>query len=386
VEYYNVATTRFREYFPPAITADPAAITRSGRSSPVADNAQPYFGTKIAVDIPSSARPEAPKVLYAIPTFGWEKTVANGTVHSTRKGNGIRVYLERPWFSSGDGELLAVLLPDGGILSHIALEPYVTQWGADPIWGSTPLQSPPIPPLTPDTFSPNATVMSGLTLDEVSDETETVTAVGLPVEYDATRKLWFCDITLAPTDFYTPFIRLALARFQPHSLPNAHLSRVVLTDFVQLLPDRTAKIEFEPSSARLLVTVSGAYGFNEVTQSIMQNNGLSLHDAIHASRVVQAHLEIPDPRVGGDLGWRKVANKAITLPAVPLEEENTIFWHGVISFDGLAKPKSQGGQQVYRVLIQEFDRLRTDGDVQEFSIFSAIPMRSRLVYADAVEI
>jgi hypothetical protein len=243
-------------------------------------------------------------------------------------------------------------------------------------------------------FSPNATVMSGLTLDEVSDETETVTAVGLPVEYDATRQLWFCDITLAPTDFYTPFIRLALARFQPHALPNTHLSRVVLTDFVQLLPDRTAQIEFEPSSSRLLVTVSGVYGFHDLTKRITPPSTSPLSpilSTIYSSRVVQAHLEIPDPRVGGDLGWSKVANKAITLPAVK-EEGNTMVWHSAISFDGLAKPKSQGGQQVYRVLIQEFERVPTDEDVRDVSLplfflgSTKVFMRSRLVYTDAVEI
>jgi len=41
-------------------------------------------------------------------------------------------------------------------------------------------------------------------------------------------------------------VRLALARYQPQSVPGAHLSRVVLVDFVQLMPDRSASITFDP--------------------------------------------------------------------------------------------------------------------------------------------
>ena len=58
------------------------------------------------LDILSSAQPEAPKVLYVIPTFKWE-TSPQG---HRRVGGGLRVYLDRPWYSSGDGEQLAVVL------------------------------------------------------------------------------------------------------------------------------------------------------------------------------------------------------------------------------------------------------------------------------------
>jgi hypothetical protein len=39
-----------------------------------------------------------------------------------------------------------------------------------------------------------------------------------------------------PGNAYFPFVRLALARFQPDSIPDAHLSRVILAEFIQLVP------------------------------------------------------------------------------------------------------------------------------------------------------
>ena len=49
-------------------------------------------------------------MLYAVPTFGWQQSADNGTLTSTRRGGGVRVYLGRSWWSSGEGELLGVVL------------------------------------------------------------------------------------------------------------------------------------------------------------------------------------------------------------------------------------------------------------------------------------
>jgi hypothetical protein len=95
VTYWAIATTRFLEYFPKSVTDDPAQITQTSNLS--------------VVDVPCSAPPPAPKVLYAIPTFGWTKTnTANSITHQRRCG--VRVYLDRPWYLSGDGELLGVVV------------------------------------------------------------------------------------------------------------------------------------------------------------------------------------------------------------------------------------------------------------------------------------
>jgi hypothetical protein len=111
VKYHATATTRFREYFPPEITNDPALIT--------------HTGADVLRNVPSSRRPDAPDVLYVVPTWTWsEHTITrkgfkkaaaarfSSTRLRTRSGGGLRVYLNRPWYSSGDDELLGVVVKD----------------------------------------------------------------------------------------------------------------------------------------------------------------------------------------------------------------------------------------------------------------------------------
>ena len=85
VQYTARATSRFREYFPQDQDLD---FTRS--SAP------------IIVEVPASARPAAPVVSYVVPTFGWQRQTQTNLKRSVRFGGGLRVVLERPWFSSGD--------------------------------------------------------------------------------------------------------------------------------------------------------------------------------------------------------------------------------------------------------------------------------------------
>jgi hypothetical protein len=83
-----VASTRYAEYFPAGIPT-------------------PQLSAEVTVDVPCSARPLPPKVLHVVPTFEWRDSAAGGTTTRTRRV-GLRVYLDRPWYSSGDGERLAV--------------------------------------------------------------------------------------------------------------------------------------------------------------------------------------------------------------------------------------------------------------------------------------
>ena len=63
-------------------------------------------------------------MLYVVPTWTWDEETSPGrrsadaarrlapTLTRTRSGGGLRVYLDRPWYSSGAGELLGVVLKD----------------------------------------------------------------------------------------------------------------------------------------------------------------------------------------------------------------------------------------------------------------------------------
>ncbi|MDP9440616.1 MAG: hypothetical protein M3P34_00215, partial [Actinomycetota bacterium] len=281
VRYRPRGTTRFREYFPPAITQEPANISR--------------IGDEVLVNVLSSARPEAPRVLYMVPSFRWVggRAAPNWTTFTrTRTGGGLRVWMDRPWYSSGEGEKLAAVLwpPDRKPLRFF--EKSVSQYGIDPAWTAA------IPTVTlrPSDFANAVDTDAGLTLEEASkaDDPEvrdaTVSIAAFEPEYDEDRRLWFCDIDLsrkaAPS--YFPFVRLALARYQCHSTTNAQkLSPVAQTDFAQLLPSRTLTVTFREERT-LDVTVYGA----AVTGPIRNR--------------VEVTLEHHDGSIPGDLGWRRV--------------------------------------------------------------------------------
>lgn len=267
VRYRLRATTRFREYLPEKLFANAALIARDGpaveehhvevRTRPGADVAHDAGAPVLRVDaggagglvVPSSAPPAAPELVYSVPTFRWDRSTPGGNEwQSTRVGNGLRVYLERPWFSSGDGELLGVVIAgDGTEFSGIeaGLTPFVTQWGMDPIWDSG------VASTRARTRDFPAAVTS-----ETAPLLETGTAVGIVghrVDFDSSRKLWYCDVELDPGRAYMPFVRLALVRFQPNALDGAKISTVVLAEFAQVLPRRAAYLERDGATLRMRV-------------------------------------------------------------------------------------------------------------------------------------
>jgi hypothetical protein len=238
VRYHMTAATLFREYFPPDLWKDPASITR--------------IGNELEMDIPSSARPAAPHVRYVLPTFGWEQSAAaDGDVTSRRLGGGVRIYLERPWFSPGEGELLAVVLKDRSPDRKQRTYQVSTFWGQDPLWFSPPVELP-----KPSAFLNALRTETHVQLAELDNETTSV--VLFQPEWDGERKLWYCNLELDTAGAYYPFVRLALARYQPHSLDDLRLSSVVLADFVQTAPDRAASITRDPAAPGVVnVAVSG---------------------------------------------------------------------------------------------------------------------------------
>ena len=148
VTYVPTGTTRYAEFF------DPSQIP-----------AEPETGEPVVLDIPSSARPAAPLVLDAVPLLRWEEETEPDDPFAWRqvRRSGVRIWLARPWFSSGDGELLGVLVfdPDEWVPNADPDAPWSRQpkarqapdgatslWAADPIvqhGGAT--SNPTVPPL-----------------------------------------------------------------------------------------------------------------------------------------------------------------------------------------------------------------------------------------------
>ncbi len=349
VEYRAVATTRFKEYFPDALTADPVNITRTSES--------------VTLSVLNSARPAAPKVLYVVPTFGWEEKAEGAWNFSRRSGGGLRVYLDRPWFSSGEGELLGAVLrgcqaPEPVFLQVVntpatstakLAQGYYTQWGMDPIWQapSTPFDAVP----ERAHFLNCHTFGDALTLDEMNGRQVTFSVAGHTVAFDTVRQLWYCDIQMDPGDAYFPFVRLALARYQPASVADAHLSRVVLADFIQLMPDRSASLTFDPiETTKINVAITGR-----------------TYAGPGEARVL-AILQT-QPVGGGDAAWMPI--EATKLTPSKLGGAATL-WSAEIT---LPDPR---GTRPFRLVIEEFETFATQ--------FDGGPKQNRLVYADVLNI
>jgi len=124
VNYKIISTSRFKNNF----FQKDLEFTRDSPTFPVS--------------IPSSSRPAKVRISYVIPTFGWEEREGVEQKISIRKGKGLRVYIERPWHSSGEGELLAVIIKEGTAEMEKVM-PFVTLRASDPIWDTSTVDSVP---------------------------------------------------------------------------------------------------------------------------------------------------------------------------------------------------------------------------------------------------
>ncbi|WP_299609701.1 hypothetical protein [uncultured Tateyamaria sp.] len=260
IRYRVRASTRFREYLPQAIYDQPDLVTRLGpiaEGPAVVSGAEDDPGAPVLRDpagetantiVPASAPPDDPRILYVVPTFRWHSTDVPGGTDTTRYGNGLRVWLDRPWFSSGDGELLGVIIQgEAAPFTQIPedRQALVTQWGADPLWASGAPRD-----RTRISDFPAAVADESVRLLEQPDASS-VTVIGHRVHWDGARGLWYCDIALNPGAAYMPFVRLALVRYQPNALPTAGISKVALAEFSQILPRRRARLTAVDGSVQL---------------------------------------------------------------------------------------------------------------------------------------
>lgn len=354
--------TRFREGPDYTINENTGVLTRvpSGDIGPnevvrVRYIAQPVdrLGPIKEVRVRNSKRPAAPKVLYILPAWAWDETRTPSKLTSKRQGNYLRVYLERPWWDSGYEETLGVVFKPQANPSA-RLDPYVTKYGFDPIYLSAATK--PFPVV--GDFPLRTVAGTSLSLAELkaseSDATLRVNVAGHEVHFDPARKLWYCDVRiLGGLTSYMPFVRLGLARYQPNSITNAHLSRIVRAQFAQLTPDRTATVVFEDND-RIRISVIGlSYKMTDLKQGPATVTAkLQRYDSVLGRD--------PDPTQGDELGWADVQGPALTLTSQTVRGGFTL-WKGTMIVPA---------RGTYRLLIREFE---------VFANFS-----SRMVYADTI--
>ena len=412
VRYRFRASTRFREYFDPRLLG--ARPGRPGRRR--AERGERGARAVGAVD---GAAGRAPGALgaAAVPV-GRDR----GARAAVRRGGAcvapaLRIYLERPWYSSGDGELLAVLLAVGGddapvypLPKENKAEgfPFASKWGSDPIWTAPGVPARAVTlvelddamtllgfddrveagrPVVPPAALPLPLVGTGL---ENAPETVPVLAVGYRPQYSHERQLWYVDIAFDARATFWPFVRLAVARYQPESVTGAHLSTPVRLDQVQLAPERTASVA-RTDATHARVVVSGLAGHRE---SASRQFAVSVAE----NRRLVARLQRFDPAVGGDLAWVERGCRGARGARVREPRRGPRVGRRARSRTAVMDVRTPAGggaraverrrpvTSTWRVRVEEWERFPGDrptaGEMAEFG--EAPVWEQRLVYADDI--
>jgi hypothetical protein len=427
VTYVPTGTTRFAEFFSPAEIP-----------------AEPTPGEAVVLDIPSSARPAAPLVLDSVPLLRWESLAEPDDPFAWRRvrRSGVRLWLARPWFSSGDGELLGVLVFDtdewvqGGdgtwtrqAKAFQAPDGATSLWAADPIvqhGGGT--SNPTVPPLLtvdqlildivetgasesvgirpplhgavlggrdrgwPDGPGNPVAVDAAVPLRDVRGH-PAVRVLAYQPEFDEDTGRWFVDVGLQETPALWPFVRLAVARYQPQSIEGCSLSPVALSSWVQPLPTRTLTVS-RPDVGHVQVTLSGVVSWlrfdphggpglpgDQLSADSPTGDAATRASRLQQSRTVRASVQ-QRAAGAGDLEWELVS--ASVLLAVSVEEAGGFraTWTGSVVLPagsvGLRQPGTAASD--WRVLVEEHELLDADPTVPG-QVATPVP---RLVYADTV--
>jgi hypothetical protein len=373
VGYTLRATTRFREYFPPLPENLSAEEQRALEIERFTDHC-----SASTQDVLNSARPLPPHLAYVVPTFSWVETLNPKGFVRTRVGGGLRIYLERPWFSSGNGERLAVILwpagspepADQGTLER--LSHLVSSYGQDPLR----LQSDVASQLThADFFAPTGdrgqaqpapAFSEPVSLAELDpDQTPLVTGISFEPKYSREQERWYVDLQIGggKLDVYYPFARLALARYQPKSIPNAHLSPVVLTDFIQLVPTRILTFSRDTATHTGKIVVQGVR-----PATIPQKEMVSTRMEVSAEVFGRTRYAADDP-----LGWSPYKGPDLNVHTkAPAPGPEHFVWTATFSLPQMAASD-------VRLLVKEWEDFPGHAYPDD-------PQRSRLVYADEVRI
>jgi hypothetical protein len=215
-------------------------------------------------------------------------------------------------------------------------------------------------------------------------------------EYDPPSKRWFVDIAVEDGPALWPFIRLALARYQSHSIVDCSLSPVSLTSWVQPLPTRTTTVS-RPRARAVRVTVTGTVALLRRTDPTPQPSPdpddvldtddpaamlRGADDVLRRSRSVHASLQVL-PAGASDLEWRTIAERRLPLAGIAADPW-TVTWSGELRVPepGPGSPRLElrtpGNQPQWRVLVEEQELLEAD------PVGGQTAPAIRTVYTDAV--
>ena len=240
------------------------------------------------VDVPSSARPLAPDIAYVVPTFGWERQATTNLKTEVRFGNGCASTCNRPWYSSGAGELLGVVL-----------------------WPAAPRRPPTRSARPTRSSSPSGASIRCLEparwtrcrhrlsrrdrrrCRRAHPRGDGAAGRRRRAQRRLRRRAAGCGTATSCSPTRLPIRRSCASRWPAtsrSSIPGVELSHVVLADFAQLAPDRSASLTLDPATAaQARLVVAG-----------LAPNG-------PAKSAVTVTVETRVSEIGSDLGWTPAA-------------------------------------------------------------------------------
>ncbi len=252
VDYHAIAWTRYKEYFPKK-----------------AESEYQVRSASIRVSIPNRRIPDPLELEYAVPLLLWDDSAPSHEGWNSRfRISGVRVYFRRPAFVTGQDEKLGILVSPGNIENE---EDEVSQLAEDPTAMTRPVDQARLDRTffgTPD----NEQVVYRADLDDTGAPAlhRTISVLGYALSLDAGKGLVFADIPIAEPGRFAPFLRLACVRFQPTSVPGAHISSTRFADFIRVQSDRMVsivltKVGVLSARYRLRATITGPAKKDPVT-------------------------------------------------------------------------------------------------------------------------
>ncbi len=237
----------------------------------------------VPVIFPNTSVPGAVAIEEVLPAFRRSRgNEGPNDLFVSHSGQVIRVWLRRPWFTTGVGELLGVLVGGPGDVP-------VTEYARDPL----------SPTMVPSRSSAGEFEFLDAVERVLDVEGLGVDLVAYDVQFDDERELWFADIAIGIDLGYRPLVKLSLVRYQPESVVGASISEPVVTEPIRLGPNRTTSLLRDGDDIE--IDVFGRELGNEVLVRFQERRD-----------------DVADP----DLGWVDVGDP-ITLTAInePFVEE-----------------------------------------------------------------
>ncbi len=375
VNYTPVATTRYREYFT-------GVIETARRNGTLDKFSLIQTGETVKLNVLSSAKPVIPVVEYLVPSFNWVREQKGNVMNHLRTAN-IRVYLKRPWYSSGDEEKIAVILPPKGAepLRNPVLKKYCTVWGKDPVFVAPDLNNSNYPQVDHFPFAADYDNV------KLAEEDVTVAVAAYKVMFDAEKQLHYADIPVNTGFAYFPFIKFSLARYQRHSVrkdgKDCCLSNIVVTDWMQVVAGRVTSLQQESQKNIFSVALKGVAPFSSnPDQFAGAANNARVKITITVENTMfpksdDAYVSISS-RQGSSFIWGKEFD--LTFRDVK---------NGAIDFLQRVELPAAWAGQPYRVVLREYELHEDDPlRVQERAFTNAVThaYAERLVFMDVFEV